>query len=447
MKELIDVLDNFYHVFDSVPAAPVKLKSGFIAFENYFYQQFLAYSDKNADITTDFLKTPVNSDQALVDVIEKILEKLKIPKVQWGRYTHCPVSVYDVLVELSERDDLIPEHEKRLIQLIYLIDEEIGVRWDLVLLVGLLGLLGLEISIPLGGASVLQQVVTAALFFPVVSLGYSIGVFLYSLYQSIFDTTTPFFERIRHNFFNMMAASLKIAANSIVIAAAVVASPVVAILAVLASTVTVIKEAVGLAHYSSQNLDDVAKDSLNIHDRARKEVEHAKKINSLAINVVTAILLTAITAVWVFAPAGIMLTVGAVVGMGLVYVAKSIAERINESKMKAKLKDKFSKIEESALVEEQEEALAALEKRNDTLDANHQLAPKLDAEVELGSRIAANEITTPPPTPVEGVPEPSAESSRLLLFSPKGPTFFSQRKVESPDAAAVEQSFESKKTQ
>jgi hypothetical protein len=309
-----------------------------------------------------------------------------------------------------------------------------------VLLTGLLGLLGLEVSIPLGGASVLQQVVTAALFFPVVSLGYSVGVFLYSLYQSIFDTTTPLFERIRHNFFNMIEASLKIAANSIVIAAAVVASPVVAILAVLASAVTVIKEAVGLAHYSSQNLDEVAKTSLSIHDKVRKEIEHSKKINSLAIEVVSAILLTAITAVWVFAPAGIMLIAGAVVGMGLVYLVKSIAERMNESTMKAKLKDKFSKIEENGLVKEQEELLASFEH----LDATHELVPKLVAEVDLVSSPAANEITTPPPTP-EGMPDSSIESSRSPLFSPRGLTFFSQSKVMSPDGADLEPSFEGKK--
>ena len=194
------------------------------------------YDDRSKDLDRDFFTTTINSDPKIQELVEKILTNLKIPRHQWGRYLGSSLTVHDFLEELSENNKL---ENTKLKQMLDVIDIKSRFRWDKTVLGGLLLLLGIELTLPFGGGSVIQQVVVGLLFSPVVSAVYSLGVVLYSLYQGIFDTSKPLLQRIQDNFFKLANAGLKFAGACVISAAAVVASPVASILFVVAAGVSV----------------------------------------------------------------------------------------------------------------------------------------------------------------------------------------------------------------
>lgn len=311
-----------------------------------FLRNFSYYENKMSEFDRDFNHTKINHPQ-IKTIVKEILNTLGIPPYQHGRYLHASLSVRDFFVELNEHTK---KENRQLNNLIILLNQQNRIKWNKIILGSAVALAIFEITYPfLKGFISIQELLAAALFVPVVGIGFTAIVALYSGYKNIFDKHTTLVQRFKDNFFLLADIALKLAAYSILIAAATTATPVAAVLFVVAECFNVIKEIVNLVLAHNQNRNNPilsGMDPLGLgQHNARKHFDFIKHRNSIVINLLAAAICVGIIAVWCFFPPSLFLTIGAMVALGVVAIIKAQLQKYNEANVKNSLNREFIKLE------------------------------------------------------------------------------------------------------
>ena len=312
------------------------------------------YDKKMAELYRDFFTITINSDSKVTERIEALLENLEIPESERGRYIGSSLTVHALLVELiehnKENNERTKDNKLRLKSFLELVNNTSRIRWYNLISHLSLALLGVELSMIYAGAPVIEQIVTAALFVPVVSLVASIGIVSYSFYQNIFDAKKPLLERLKENFFLLINGGLTIAAKCIVIVSAPIAPPVSFILLALASGVSLLEEIMHFHQVVAQGHKMMTKKGntslRTLQQQARQDVDYDKRRNSMSINIFEAVLLTGIAVAWCFVPGSMFVTAGLIVASLIVSISSKMVQKYNESTMKEHLKEKFIELEQ-----------------------------------------------------------------------------------------------------
>lgn len=304
------------------------------------------YHGKMSEFERDFYHTPINSNNSIKAVVREILTTLEIPPHQWGRYLTASLNVHDFFVELA----LQKQESEKLIFFIRLLDEQHILQWLKIFAGAAAALAIVEIAYPfLKNLISIQELVTAAIFMPVVGLAFTAAVALYSFYKNIRDRHIPLHQRFKDNFFLLADVALKFAAYSVLIAAATTATPLSAILFVVAECVSVLKEVVNLIQIINKGRHQPVLSSMDnlslMQYKARQDFDYMKHRNAVLINMFTAAVCVAIVGLWCFAPPSIIVTVAAIVAIGLVYAIKAELKKCNEASLRNHLLTKFDNIE------------------------------------------------------------------------------------------------------
>lgn len=304
------------------------------------------------EIAKDFHGTQLNETlkhSGLTDIVIKILMALGIPSYQWGRYLGSSMSVYQFLLEINE---ITHKKHVELQKLIDHIDTKMGSIWYTLGMVFIFSLLIFTLLFPFFIQSevitILSEIVTAVLFIPSLQIIYNAGFALYSFYSGVFDTHIPLSHRLLKNVFEISSAAIKIAASCLVFVV-VATSPIVSILIITATALSVIKEAVSFIQLfierRKKNLGEEVDPLTSKLHQARLDNTFKKTRNHLISNIVAAVLITTIVAVWTFVPGGIPLIVGAITAMALVYAIKLLYQIYNEKTKKTELLKTFDELE------------------------------------------------------------------------------------------------------
>lgn len=313
---------------------------------------FFEYQNNLAKFNHDFRVKAINSDEKIIKAINDLLFNLGIPETQWTRYTNSPLSFYDLLIEL--RDHYKNNEEVKLI--INGIDNQHKKKCGELVVLGLEGILTTALFyqklIDLWRLTKIQEILAGALFAPIVSIVFTVGIGLYSLYQSVKNKDQSYTEKLSDNLFLLLGCFLNITSYSLSLSAAVFASTVTPILFVVASVFSIIKETINLVinNYEINKLNKIST-NLNLSDAhllIRLKNEKLKHIKSIKINFVHAIAITGIIAAWCFVPGGLLVTGVCVLAMILAYTLKIQYSKKNESLFRVHLGDEFEDYEKKS---------------------------------------------------------------------------------------------------
>ncbi len=312
---------------------------------------------RTAPIDEAFFIIRLNASPALQAALIDILNAAQIKEKEQGRYKNAPLTVYELLVELNERYDGVndPNNDLAIVnakikEVIEYIDDKYSKRYKKISLAGVLVLLGILVADFFCGITPVQELLTITLFFPAIQLATAVGIGFYRIYQTMFDRSLPWFNKIRDNFFILAATGFKISAYLLVLTAAVTGTPVVAILTVVAQGLIVFRELFKLIQIKYKGRDDLilkGEDLEAKQHQARFDSNYEQHKKSLWASLCTALLMTGIVALWCFYPAGIAVTIGAIVSMGVVYAAEWYAKKQIVKNARQELKAEFKRLEDS----------------------------------------------------------------------------------------------------
>lgn len=338
MSKLIDTLNAFFTTSSQGPKYSV---AKLIAFN---------YTGDKEGLKHDFHDILISEEPALNKPIQALLDDLKIPEKKRGRFIGAPITVYDLLKEIEA---LQPDNDKANI-LINAIDDNAKRDWFPIIMTFLLALLGVEIAGHYleGTFSVINEIITVVWFAPIASAVYTTGVFIYSLIESVRNKNKEsFLHRVQNNFFKLASTALKMVAYSLVIAfAALSGSPLISTLLVIATAIDIVKELAGFIHLKRELKKENAESNdhptlIEQQTHARHENDYIKRRNSLVINVIAAVLITAVVAAWCFVPGGLVVVAAAIVGIVLINVCKKLAHKYSDSVLKKSLNSTFEQLE------------------------------------------------------------------------------------------------------
>ncbi len=331
MESLIETLNDFNDYL-----GPEGLNTNFATC-------FQRYQDNRNQFNRDFYILTLDKHPELLLSIEKILNSLNIPKRQCTRYLNQPISIYDLFVELNERDDILrPE----LAQFIQFADEQKNTRWMVIaigsLLVSACGLAPFFIF----ELTVFQQVLTMASLISGGGLVYAVAVAIHTLNGYSYDTRVSLYQLFKDNFFTLSNNLLSIIAWALMLTAAA-STPVVSVLFVAADFFNILKEAVSLTYLYFDHKPGISPNASceEQQKQARELTQFERRRHELWVNFTAAILLTTIIAAWCFVPGGLLLSVIATLSMGVVFLTKQYALTENNKRLKTVLNNRFEQIE------------------------------------------------------------------------------------------------------
>ena len=306
------------------------------------------YDHKLALLRQDFENITIDNED-VSPLIDQIFQTLEVRAVIRERYEHANITVLQFFLELREAGY---QQNKLTNAFVQMIESRINNKNYLIGYIGA-GLVILLSYLPpffsAGGMSLLQGILAATAFIPIVGMVYTAGVAIYSFYQSINDKKKSWFGFFHDNFFLLAATALNVIAYSILIDAAVSMTPLAGLLFVIATAVYVVKEAISLVKISIQKkqLGPVSEDdSLEVKQHKTRALNDYTKVgNALAIELSSAAVMVGIIAFWSFVPGGIFVSIAAVAAIGLVYLGKSLALAYNERTMRTRLQLEFERIE------------------------------------------------------------------------------------------------------
>ncbi|KTD21853.1 Uncharacterised protein [Legionella londiniensis] len=311
------------------------------------------YDSRSALLRQDFYTTKICQDEQIQGCVEEILRSLGVPPYLWGRYIGASITVYDFLLELKQLP--LQKHE----QIVHFISQiesknktlDRKIFFGSAFFVGLLWFL-----LPLlseGGISILQGIVAATLFFPVVGILYTIGVGAYSFYQGLITPEIPLWKRFRDNFFLLAHSALNLAAYGILITAAATMTPVAACLFILAASVNIVKEAISLIEIliKFKNIENIDEhdDLISCQKKTRLIFEFRKRRNHVLVELGAAVVVAGIIAAWCFMPASLLISIGAILTIGLVYLAKNQIVHWNKQAISSAMEAQFNTLEQARI--------------------------------------------------------------------------------------------------
>ena len=360
---------------------------------------FFYYQDKMAEFKHDFCVLAINSDANLKEAVSRLLSNLNIPKNQFARYINSPLSFYNLLIELRDHNK---NHNDEIKLLIKIIDNQHKVKWDRLFLLGLVGLLTITCLYPtladLWQLTAMQEILAGVLSVPVVGIIFTAVVALDSLYKSFKDKKQTFVDKFNDNFFLLVGSVLKFAAYGLILTAAVSTAPITAILLVVSSFVTIIKESFSLLINIKEKskLGPIPKeiDLTAAQHLIRLKNDMRKHRNSILLNLAEAAVITGIVAVMCFVPGGLFVAIPSVIALILVSIIKKVINKENEKFMRVRLGEKFNVYERRA-----------------SLATNN-----LVVVDDLDNRVAIEDLPSPSERSIEISPIQTSHHSKASLF-------------------------------
>lgn len=345
------------------------------------------YGRQFADIYNDFHTININDNDEIYDQIQEILKNSNIEEKKQQRFQRANITLYEFLIELQQ---ISYERNGQVNEFVRLIKESDTTKETIASLASVGAIVTLSLSpIAILNLNVVQSLVNATLFFPVVGLVYTIGVGLYSIYQGLRDKKTQVMQRFTDNFFLFASAALNVAAYSVLIAAAVSVNPIAAILFVAASAVNVVKESFNLIKltFFDKKKEINADDSLASKvQHARLECESQKTKNNLLIELGAATAMLGVIAAWSFIPGGIFLSIASVAAIGLVFLGKKLLSSYNEKRSTTQLENTIDLLEAQYVLDSKVSALGKVAAPDHEVELQSVPTPKPDRHPNGGGR-------------------------------------------------------------
>lgn len=302
-------------------------------------------------LVEELKKTSINAmPEGLIDTL---LEKLNVPTAQRGRFQGASISVYNLIMELNA----LIKPPTELNTFVDELNKTTSIKWRRRFFIGVLFTAGIFPLVYAQDFSSIMRLMAGVAVIPVVSLAYTLGVMLQTLYPFLprseadfQNKTSSFWNRFKHNFFALSGSLIYAVTYALVIAAAAT-GPVIASLYVVGSFAHVIQEIWALSSHreSKEMLAPVEGTPLNqLHAQqrhARYETEHNQRKREIMINLTVSVLLALLVVAWCFVPGGIFVAVAVIAAMGVVYLAQRQALQKNKDFSKIQLEKEFRTLE------------------------------------------------------------------------------------------------------
>ncbi len=303
--------------------------------------------------------TKINSTPRIKQAVRQLLDGLNIKPAQQSRYENAPISVDDLIHELRDLPKAPSEQAIELDAFVVLVDKSAGLTWrSMLFMVGLVFVAGLLPLIFPVDLTMIQKLLAGALLIPAVSLFYTLGVLVYTLFPHLFFKQIPselneedtVWFRFKHKLFALSGFAMNALGYALFLAAATT-GPIIASISVIASFLFVIQEAVYLILHPRSKIEPSTKmesllTDLNINQvQARHDVNYEKRKNDILINFTVATALAVLVVIWSFVPGGLLVTIPVVAAMGMAYLVKYQAGKRNAQEAKGQLEAQFKVLE------------------------------------------------------------------------------------------------------
>ena len=306
------------------------------------------YDYKKKLLKKDFRRTTVSANADVIRLTQELLKNLNIPEDEWGIYK-SDLTIYDFLIKLSQQGYSQVDY------ILHLIDKKNRRfnKLDIALSGGLaLLLLGQILSIP-NVASLLitaaQGLLESMIGIPIIALIFTCGATIYELYQTYGNKKKTIQQHLHDNLFLSLESLTKIIGQSFLIAAGGTMSPAIAILFVFAALVDASKELSNLFQYYNQykNSPPISEnDNLSVHKAyARRVFGFQQHRNALVINLLAAVAVVGIMAVWCFIPGVLYVTIAALAALALAYAVRTALLKVNELILREHLQNQLAELD------------------------------------------------------------------------------------------------------
>ena len=289
------------------------------------------------------------------DLVRNLLRVLGVGYLHWGHYINSRFTVHELLLELRDK----PESKSTVDNLLEAMDKAVkSTAWRKGIFVTVIALIGLSPLFFLGGLTAIQTMLTGASTIPSVSLSYTLGAAIVTLFPRLLDPLAPadpkeesFWIRFKRNFFALSGLFIQASAY-VVILAALATGPVVMALFVAASVMQVLHEISSYISHTEPEAEHVGanetpQQTLERNQRhARFKSEHAMKKYEIMINIVAAAALTLLVAASFIPP----FMLPAYLAMGLVFIVKRRVLQSNQIRAKEELGSTFASLEAQSTV-------------------------------------------------------------------------------------------------
>ena len=218
---------------------------------------------------------------------------------------------------------------------------------------------------------------------PIIGLFITSVVSAYGLYQAFSNQKQPVFDRIRDALFIMAMGATNIIGYGILLGTGMIMTPVVAGFFVLSSSLDVVKEIFCMIQeaiqYKQYRSDFNHPDSLSVHRSVhRHEVRYQKHLNAAVINLISALAVVGIMAIWCFLPGALIVTVASIAALAVVYGVKYCALKHNDTTMRNRLQENLTHVlkehDISTFVKENSSTLEMLPLLNKATEDHQQAA-------------------------------------------------------------------------
>lgn len=307
---------------------------------------FARYNTRLDDLRTEFMLTGINNLE-LAASLRTILTSLDIPEEQICEYLQSELSVYEFFMDLSRKGHL------QSTSIVELIDSKTAFS---TLTLFLAALVSTAVAAGAGASllfidafsevlALLKHFLASNAGLPILGLLKAVTTLAFFSWLYLSDDKQPWFNRIRDTSFQIVNALILIIGNIIWIAYASPITPLVAALFIVSPVLDVIKELFCLIQEIYQyNNKTIARNENSLSDMrgyTRHESGFNKHLYAAIINLAVAVAIMGIMIAWCFMPGGLLVSIVAIVSLGLVYGVKLLALSLNEGIMRDSLQDQL----------------------------------------------------------------------------------------------------------
>ena len=331
------------------------------SFKDYFagtieiedlHHLFQSYPYQSTEFEKDFYSTPINSSAEIMDAAIDLLLELNVNFSLWQEYFAQNLSLYSFLKEVA-RDH---EYSVQLNQLVDLIiqkklEDKIELAKSLTI--------GLALLFPVLMVALYNSAYQAVFHFlfdnanilPILGIGFSVIALVCMVYLNHLQDRRPRFKIFRDDFFLVSSSFFNTTGKVILVISSSNCAFLSAISFISATLIDSAREFWCLLelnkHYFKNPLLENNELEAIRQQHTRSEYDYIKQRNTLAINLTTALSLTALVIICSFLPDGVMLTFATCSSIASVYLVKMLALTLNKKIIDMQLQAELKKIHQS----------------------------------------------------------------------------------------------------
>lgn len=335
--------------YDALKAHMQNYERHWLQFNRDFYTITINSDKEYTSSSSLSLPLPKDGDDTplILYELENLLKNLHIPHYKWNRYLNSKLTVYDLLNQLNA--DLQSKNNIQIASIIKLLDKQGAKNKKRAIFGGFMFSSMMIIFYFSDFVPGILEFIQTGVTLPILGLIYTAGLTFYRFYNNHFDKKSSLFNRIRDNSFLIASTALNISAYATWIALGVSMSPIVASLFVAASSMDAIKEffAATQSYIAYKKSYFIPQNDLHgAQEHARREKGYRQHRNAAIINIIAAILLVGVMAVWSFMPGALLITALCIAAIVVIHIAKSRALAYNNSLMRDSLQKELRELEQ-----------------------------------------------------------------------------------------------------